>query len=138
VEINSDFNTGRPYRIWIYGNLWEFFMSAGFVQSAMVLGFGVTVSARMAMMGGAERWRIFRNPVHVLLLSYLACVIVLDLLGLNRGETMRMWIFMAVFLEILAAYVCAFRLPRIAVYASLVAMLFQTTATIYTVGVLLP
>jgi hypothetical protein len=135
---NSRFNAGRPYLIWIYGNLWEFFMSAGFVPSVMVLGFGVIASIRMAMIRALERRQMLRRPVYVLLLSYLACVAMLDLPGLNRGETMRMWIFMAVFIEMLAAYLCSGQAPssRGARFAGGDAL--SATATIYTVGVLLP
>lgn len=37
--------------------------------------------------------------------------LVTDLIGLNRGEVIRLWIFLACFFQIPAAYVCA-RLNR--------------------------
>ena len=138
ARVNSEFNEERPYGIWVYGNLWEFLMSAGIVQSAIVLSLAALVLKKLATAhSAAERISIVSQPAHVLLLSYLASVIVLDLVGLNRGEVMRMWTFLTVFMAMLAAYVCALKLPKAVTYLIAIVTVFQATATIYTVGIAL-
>jgi hypothetical protein len=50
---------------------------------------------------------------------------------------MRMWTFLTVFMAMLAAYVCALKLPKAVTYLIAIATVFQATATIYTVGIAL-
>src|SRR6185503_17235201 len=42
-----------------------------------------------------------------LFLGLAASVLAVDFLGLNRGEVVRLWIFLACFAQIPAAYACA-------------------------------
>jgi hypothetical protein len=43
----------------------------------------------------------------VLALSAAAVLVAIDLIGVNRGETVRLWIFLAVFWQLPAAWLCA-------------------------------
>ena len=59
---------------------------------------GITQSilffAALWQVWGRDRW---------IVLSFAFIVVVLDLLGVNRGETVRLWIFLGVILQIIAA-----------------------------------
>ena len=55
---------------------------------------------------GSLRDRLVR-PVTLLTPAVLAAVAVIDLIGINRGEVIRLWIFLACFLQIPAAWVCS-------------------------------
>ena len=48
-----------------------------------------------------------RRSRAVLCASLLAILLAIDLIGINRGEVIRLWIFLACFFQIPAAYVCA-------------------------------
>jgi hypothetical protein len=92
----------RPYDLWVRANLVEFFFGTGACQTfliaaALVLGLGGP---------GSLRERLSR-PVTLLTLAVLAAVAALDLIGINRGEVIRLWIFLACFLQVPAAWVCA-------------------------------
>ena len=47
------------------------------------------------------------QPITVLCLALAAVLLITDLLGVNRGEVVRLWIFLACFFQIPTAYVCA-------------------------------
>ncbi|GAA1630237.1 hypothetical protein [Catellatospora bangladeshensis] len=92
----NDFNERhRPYGMWLSRNLWYLAMAAGFA-SCLLLAVAAVDAVR----------RRSAHPVAVLVLSGLAVLAVLDLWGINRGETVRLWIFMAVFLQVGAAWLC--------------------------------
>ncbi len=100
VEFNA--TEGRPYQVWILANLGEFLFGVGLCQ-ALVFGCALVVGLR-----GPDSWRTrLTRPITALCLSLLAVLVVTDLLGVNRGEVIRLWIFLACFVQIPAAYVCA-------------------------------
>jgi len=79
------FNEGaRPYLPWVGANLLEFALAAG-VSSAVVFLVALTGPE-------APRWT---RAARWFAASCLATIVVLDLLGLNRGEVTRLWIFLA-------------------------------------------
>ena len=51
------------------------------------------------------------HPLTVICASLVAVLAVTDLIGINRGEVVRLWIFLACFFQIPAAYLCS-REPR--------------------------
>jgi methylthioxylose transferase len=92
----------RPYDIWVRANLVEFFVGLGACQTVLVAG-----ALALGLRGpGALADRLTR-PVPLLTLGLLATVAAIDLIGINRGEVIRLWIFLACFLQIPAAWVCA-------------------------------
>ena len=102
------FNTaeGRPYGVWLWGNLWEFVVGTGVLPAVLfpvALGLG-------AAAGGTRRARAM-HPLTVICASLVAVLAVTDLIGINRGEVVRLWIFLACFFQIPAAYLCS-REPR--------------------------
>ena len=82
----------RPYWFWVGHNLKDF-------------GIGIGIAQALAVVLGIQRWlRGTWAPIGV---SIVACLLVLDLLGANRGEVQRLWIFLAVLFQIVAARACA-------------------------------
>jgi len=55
---------------------------------------------------GSVRQRL-AHPVATVCAGVLAVLIVVDLIGINRGETIRLWIFLGCFFQIPAAVACA-------------------------------
>jgi len=92
--------------------------------------------ARTSRDGNASGSR--RSPIVILCGSLLAVLLVTDLLGVNRGEVVRLWIFLACFWQIPAAYVCA-RLESATAMAVLVGVtLLQDALGTAMIGFILP
>jgi hypothetical protein len=89
-------NGRRPYDIWVTRNLWDFAICAGTTTATLMVA-GIVDAVR----GGIAR------PAALLTMSGLGMLTFLDLAGINRGETVRLWIFLAVFVQITAAWLCA-------------------------------
>ncbi len=99
-----DFNVKaqRPYSIWVLANLREFLFGAGVAQVALF------PAALMAGLGRANSWKErLTRPITAVAIGVLSLLVAIDLIGLNRGEVIRLWIFLACFFQIPAAYVCA-------------------------------
>jgi hypothetical protein len=97
---NAD--AGRPYSIWIWENLREFFFGMGVCQAIVFCA---------ALVDGFRRrdaWRErLTRPITVLSVGVAAVLLATDAIGINRGEVIRLWIFLACFFQIPTAYVCA-------------------------------
>jgi hypothetical protein len=100
----AEFNveTGRPYALWIRQNLFDFVFGVGWCQVVLVAA---------ALADGLYRWRSGRGfssmpPIVLICISLAAMVGVADVIGVNRGEVTRLWIFLACLAQIPAAYVC--------------------------------
>jgi hypothetical protein len=113
IEFNATEN--RPYAVWLVGNLEEFLFGVGPFQAAAFAG------ALLAGLPARGRWRAWlARPFTALCLGLAGVLIAVDLIGVNRGEAIRLWIFLACFFQIPAAYVCA-RLNGTGVLALVVA-----------------
>jgi len=114
VEFNE--STGRPYGVWVLANLWEFAFGIGFCQITS-LGVGLWSGLR-----GTGSWRErLARPITTMCLGLLAVLVTVDLIGVNRGEVIRLWILLACFFQIPAAYVCSMlddRAPIVLVVAA--------------------
>lgn len=100
MAFNTD--SGRPYAFWVKQNLRDFLIGVGGCQAVLVAG------ALAGGLSGARSWseRLTR-PAPLLCASLLAILLAIDLIGINRGEVIRLWIFLACFFQIPAAYLCA-------------------------------
>ena len=96
----------RPYGIWVRQNVLDFFFGVGVCQTAL---------AAIAWWRGR-----LVDPVVLLVATLTAILVVLDLLGVNRGEVIRLWMFLACLFQVPAAYVCA-RLENRAAMAAVIA-----------------
>lgn len=93
---NFNGNGHRPYQVWVVRNLWDFALSAGLASVVLVV----------ACLLDAVR-RGLARPAAVVAVCAAATLAAVDLLGVNRGETVRLWIFLAVFWQLPAAWLCA-------------------------------
>ena len=155
-----EFNTaaGRPYSIWVRENLREFLFGVGICQAvlfAAALGDGLAArgeplashrdgpGAPPAGRGGplgrpnGLQGRLMQ-PITVFCLSLLAVVLATDLIGVNRGEVIRLWIFLACFAQIPAAYVCARLESRAALAMVLATTVLQGALGTAMIGFILP
>jgi len=98
IAFNARVNRG--YRVWILENLKEFLFAAGIPVSAVFLC--QSVAALFPFIRDRQRWKRI-PPNHLLTLSTLLTILVVALIGINRGEVTRLWIYLAVFLQIPAA-----------------------------------
>ena len=100
----AEFNAteARPYDVWIVTNLEEFLFGLGACQ-AVAFGGALLIALR----GNATWRRFFVDPMATICLGLLAVLIAVDLIGINRGEVSRLWIFLACFFQIPAGYVCS-------------------------------
>jgi hypothetical protein len=93
----------RPYSVWVVANLGEFLFATGLAQAVLFL------AAPLAdHMQAGSTWRDwFDRPITVTTIGLLSVLAATDLAGVNRGEVTRLWIFLACFFQIPAAYFCA-------------------------------
>jgi len=98
AKFNAQF--GRPYGIWARQNILDFLYGVGLCQVVLfVAAFG----------DGIAGMRSRTQPMAAIVLlcsSAVAMVGVADAIGINRGEVIRLWIFLACVWQIPAAYVC--------------------------------
>ena len=110
-----DFNreAQRPYGVWLGQNLLDFGFAMGVSQAVLMLG--------LLAVATWQRW--WTDAAVAATAGLVAVVLVTNALGVNRGEVVRLWIFLACLLQIPAASICA-RLD------SRAALLLVLTATI--------
>jgi hypothetical protein len=71
-------------------------------------------------------------------LAFTSVLLVLDLLGVNRGETIRLWIFLGVFVQVIAAWWCATRRGYLGFASILAVTVLQTALCVSRVGFVVP
>jgi hypothetical protein len=122
----------RPYEIWVRANLVEFLIGMGVCQAVLIAG------ALALGLTGRETWRErLARPIVVSTLALAAVVAATDLIGINRGEVIRLWIFLACFLQIPAAYVSA-RAGRNAIALVLLTTLLLAALGTANIGFVVP
>ena len=144
IRAASEFNerAGRPYGVWIVQNLREFLLGAGLIPS-LVFVVTMTALARAAWRAGraaglpAAVQALFASSAGALATSVCLCLLAVDLLGVNRGEVTRLWIFLAVFLQLVCAEAIVSRFGGATASLTLAAVAVQTIVTVTTVGFLI-
>ena len=93
---------GRPYHIWVRQNVVEFLFGVGLCQIVLF------VAALADGVAGLKTGRRSAGTVSTVLIcsAILAMVGLADVIGVNRGEVIRLWIFLACLWQIPVAYVC--------------------------------
>jgi hypothetical protein len=74
----------------------------------------------------------------VLCLGSAAVLLATDAIGVNRGEVIRLWIFLGCFFQIPAAYVCARLDNRAALLLVLAVTILQATLGTAMIGFIVP
>jgi hypothetical protein len=132
----ADFNAalGRPYAISIWANLIEFVLSVGVCQAFLFAA--ALAGGAIDREPGQDR---LHHPLTVLCLSLLAVLLVTDLIGINRGEVTRSWIFLACLFQVPAAWICArLRRPAAAMAIVVATSIAHATLATSTVGFIVP
>jgi len=130
-----DFNAQaqRPYSIWVWENLREFLFGAGVAQAALF------PAALMAGLWRAGSWKErLTEAITVVSVGVLTVLLAIDLIGVNRGEVIRLWIFLACFFQIPAAYVCARLESRAALALILTLAILQCAFGTSMIGFIVP
>lgn len=131
VEFNAA--AGRPYSIWVRENLREFLFGVGICQ---VVLFAAALGDGFRRSNGLHGR--LTQPITVFCLGLLGVVLATDLIGVNRGEVIRLWIFLACFAQVPAAYVCARLESRAALAIVLVTTVLQGALGTAMIGFILP
>ena len=122
----------RPYDIWVRQNLVDFLFGIGMCQLVLfwaALGDGLA---------GLQSRRRVSGAMVLLGLATVAMVGLADGIGVNRGEVIRLWIFLACFCQIPAAYVCARLDSRAAFTLVLITTLLQDALGSSMMGFIIP
>jgi hypothetical protein len=131
VEFNV--SAARPYSIWVRENLLEFLFGVGLCQAVVfwaALGDGLW---------RADSWHSrLTQPITVVCLGLAGVLLATDLIGINRGEVIRLWIFLACFFQIPTAYVCARLDNRAAMALVLTTTLLQSAIGTSMIGFIVP
>jgi hypothetical protein len=102
--ISFNINDKRDYWIWILENPKEFFFSAGIPIMLLFIYLASELVSQLKILGrNIPRWPVDK----IYILSLAATILVLVVLGINRGEITRLWIYLAVFFQVPAAYFLA-------------------------------
>jgi hypothetical protein len=111
----------RPYWTWVSQNSLDFFFGAGGCQAVLFVACVISAIVHWHAWPDRESRR-----AAALFLGIAASVLAVDFLGLNRGEVVRLWIFLACFAQIPAAYVCARLSSRAAIMLVLSTSVLQS------------
>jgi methylthioxylose transferase len=124
----------RPYGIWLRQNIVDFFFGAGLAQAVLF------VAALADGMADLQSERPGRDAMTIVITcsAGAAAVAVADVSGINRGEVLRLWIFLACVWQIPAAYVCARLQSALAFTVLLVTTLLQVSLGMSMIGFIVP
>jgi len=131
MEFNA--TTARPYAVWITANLWEFALGVGLCQ--LVASVGVL----LALLSAPGRWRDrLSAPMAATCMGLFAVLGAVDLVGVNRGEVTRLWIFLGCFYQIPLAWACSLRDSQVAIAAVVAVSAFHAAVGTALVGFVVP
>jgi hypothetical protein len=112
----------RHYYPWIAQNLLDLAFGAGICQTVLFCGALLMAVSRKTLAAGDTHGRMA-----ALCLGTVMALVATDLAGINRGEVVRLWIFLACFMQIPAAYICRRLDSRAALILVLGTTMLQTT-----------
>ena len=129
-------NKQRDYWIWIGENPKEFFLSAGI--PIMILF--IYLTSRLISQIHIIKYHLTRwSMENILILSLGVTFLVVLFLGINRGEVTRLWIYLAVFFQIPAAYfLTKIEYSKVVFFFVTGTLVVQSLLTIQRVGFVLP
>jgi hypothetical protein len=108
----------RPYVIWVGENIVDFLFGIGVCQAVLA---GVAIGHAIYRVITARR----HDSVTLYCVAIGGVLLTTDVIGVNRGEVIRLWIFLACFFQVPTAYICATLKSRVAVLLVLSATLLQ-------------
>lgn len=134
----ATFNThvGRSYSFWLRENLIEFFYGAGLPILMIFIYFASCLVGQWKwMLKNFLHWSI--ENIYVLSLALTFGIVLF--IGINRAETTRLWIYLAVFFQVPTAYFVAKEIRSNTLFFILAGtLILQTAVTLQRVGFVLP
>ena len=124
-------SANRQYGHWVWRNLVEFGFGTGICQ---VVLFWFAAADGL----GSKAGSFLERPIAFYSIAVLVMLLVLDLAGVNRGEVIRLWIFLACLFQVPAAYVCARLESRAAFAIVLILTIVQSALATATIGFVVP
>jgi hypothetical protein len=121
----------RPYGLWVRQNLIDFGFGVGVCQ-AVLFWFAAADGLRRR----ADSW--LNRPIVLFSAALLVMLLALDLAGVNRGEVIRLWIFLACVFQVPTAYVCVRVQQRAAFAIVLMLTIVQAALATATIGFVVP
>ena len=88
----------RPCNVWLLDNLKDLFITSGPAQSTAFL---ILALSALSSLSAKNR---SRKSIELLALSTFGVIILINFMMINCGETIRLWIFLSVFVNVFAAY----------------------------------
>ena len=134
----------RSYSVWLIQNLKNFFINAGFLQSILfitllsVFIYGIIRNLKRKSDSTMILREFLLKPGVLVTFAFAILIITLDLLGITKGEIIRLWIFMMVFLQIVASYFCVAKGNTLTFYIVVISNIFQTALTLNMVAFVIP
>ncbi len=122
----------RPYDIWVRQNLLDFLYGIGLCQVVLfwaALGDGIA---------GAKSRSPASGSIVLLCVAIIVMVGAADAIGVNRGEVIRLWVFLACVCQIPAAYICRRLESRTAFTMIVIMTLLQDALGSSMVGFIVP
>lgn len=125
----------RDYAIWLGENIKDFFYDAGLPVMIILIYMTAQIFGQWKSLKEFIRWPL----ENIYLFSLWVTFLVVDLLGVNRGETTRLWIYLAVFFQVPASIFMA-RIKRGEILFFLVALtlVVQSMLTLHRVAFVIP
>ncbi|HZP47328.1 MAG TPA: hypothetical protein VFB07_02255 [Vicinamibacterales bacterium] len=121
----------RRYGVWAFQNLLDFGFGAGLCQAALFVALLIDGVRRIA---SSRRLQ----PIATLSVGLAAVLLTVDLLGVNRGEVIRLWTFLACLWQVPAAVACARLHSRTALALVLCATVVQDALGTAMIGFVSP
>jgi len=123
----------RPYDIWVRQNLFDFLIGLGVCQAVLA-----TPAILDGLMSDGPLRQRLTTPAVIVTGSLAATVALTDLLGVNRGEVVRLWIFLACAAQLPAAYLCARLNGQLAIAIVLAVTLLHDALGTSMIGFIIP
>ena len=111
----------RPYGVWVRQNLLDFAIGVGLCQIVLFAGALTDATLQLKAHGRSHG----AATMFLVCAAIAAMVGVADTAGVNRGEVIRLWIFLACLSQIPAAYICRRLSHPLALTAVLTTTLLQ-------------
>ena len=98
-----------------------------------------SVGVLLALLSAPGRWRDrLSAPMAATCIGLFAVLGAVDLVGVNRGEVTRLWIFLGCFYQIPLAWACSLRDSQVAIAAVLGVTAFHAAVGTTLVGFVVP
>jgi hypothetical protein len=133
AQFNS--RADRGYFIWLGENIKDFFFSVGLPVMIIYIYLAAHLFSDWEMLKDIRHWPM----ENIYIVTLLVTILVVDLLGINRGEVMRLWIYLAVFFQVPAAlFLAKIRKGEVMLFIVSGTLVLQTVFILQQVGFVLP